>query len=126
MTTNTAPAEVLRRPGTLLLLIVLADSLAFYVSDTHKSVVALVCYLLQMFLVYRIWRGANVVPALLLTIISIYEAYCVKQVLDAGVATDHRIWITVHVLAIVTTVCVLISGPVRGRIGPLRGVRSVE
>ncbi|TQS46476.1 hypothetical protein [Cryptosporangium phraense] len=123
---QTAPMAVLRRPGTLLLLIVGADSLAYYASDTRDSVVALVCYLLQMFLVYRIWRGANLVPVVLLVSISGYEAYCVKQVLDAGTAPDHPLWVFVHCLAIMTTVFVLISGPVRGRIGPLRGTRSVE
>lgn len=130
MTTDTTSTSrisaILGRPGTLLLLVVLADTAAYYVSDADDSVVALVRYLLQMFLLYRIWRGATVVPAILLVVLSGYEAYCVKQVFDAGLAADHRGWVTVHVLAVATTVFVVVSGPVRGRIGPLRGLRSVE
>ena len=130
MTTDTTSTSrlsaVLRRPGTLLLFVVVADTVAYYVSDASDSAVGLMCYLLQMFLLYRIWRGANLVPALLLLILSSYEAYAVKQVLDAGVAADHRGWVTVHVVAIATTVFVLISPPVRRRIGPLRGLRSAE
>jgi hypothetical protein len=117
---------VLRRPGTLLLAVVFADSFAYFVSGAGTSPVAMLVYLLQMFLLYRIWRGANMVPWLLLMVIAGYEAYCVRLVMDAGAAVTHRPWVAAHLIAIGTTVSVLISGPVRGRVGPLRGLRAVE
>ncbi|GAA3385628.1 hypothetical protein [Cryptosporangium minutisporangium] len=125
MTTDSASAStllaVLRRPGTLLLCVLLADTYAYFISNAGDSPVGLLVYLLQMFLLYRIWRGANLVPWLLLLVISGYEAFCVRQVLDAGVAADHRSWVTAHVVAIATTVFVLISPSVRGRLAPVRG-----
>jgi|UPI0004B759D5 hypothetical protein len=117
---------VLRRPGTLLLGVLVVDTYAYYVSDAGDSPVGLLTYLLQAFLLYRLWRGANAVPWLLLLAITAYEAFCVKQVIDAGVAADHRDWVAAHVIAVATTVTVLISAPVRGKLGPLRGIRGVE
>lgn len=118
--------SVLRRPGTLLLAVLVVDTYAYFVSDAGDSPVGLLTYLLQAFLLYRIWRGANLVPWLLLLTITGYEAFCVKQVIDAGVAADHRGWVTAHVLAVAMTAIVLISAPVRARLGPLRGIRPVE
>ncbi|MFG1928028.1 hypothetical protein [Cryptosporangium sp. NPDC048952] len=117
---------VLQRPGTLLLLVLVANTYAYFVSHGGDSAVGLLTYLLQAFLLYRIWRGANLVPALLLLAIAAYEAYCVKQVFDAGAAAGHRGWVTAHVLAVAVTVTVLISAPVRRRMGPLRGIRKTE
>jgi hypothetical protein len=125
-TTWPLPLSVLRRTGTLLLLVLVVDTLAFYVSDAGDSPVGLLTYLLQAFLLYRVWHGANVVPLLLLFVIAAYEAYCVKQVIDAGVAAGHRDWVAAHVLAVGTTVAVLISAPVRRNLGPLRGTQRGE
>ena len=125
-TTSRSPLPVLRRTGTLLLIVLVVDTLAFYVSDAGSSPVGLITYLLQAFLLYRVWRGANVVPVLLLLVIAASEAYCVKQVIDAGAAVDHRAWVASHVLAIGTTVAVLFSAPVRRALGPLRGHQRLE
>jgi hypothetical protein len=125
-TTSTSPLSVLRRPGTLLLVVLVADTFAFYVSDAGESPVGLLLHLLQAFLLYRIWRGANLVPWLLLILIAGYRAYYVKQVIEAGGAADHRALVVAHLLAAATTVAVLVSAPVRRRLGPLRGHQRVE
>lgn len=119
-------STVLRRPGTLLLGVVLADTAAYNVSNQGGSAVALLVYLLTMFLLYRVWRGANLVPWLLLAVITAYEAYCVRLVVLAEAAVEHRTWVTAHLIAIATTVLVLASPPVRRLIGPVRGLRSNE
>ncbi|SHN35311.1 hypothetical protein [Cryptosporangium aurantiacum] len=116
---------LLQRPGTLLLFVLLADTYAYFVSDAGSSAVGLLVYLLQAFLLYRVWRGANLVPVMLLLVIAGYEAYCVKQVVDAGIGGDHRTWVLAHVFAIMVTVAVLFSAPVRQRRAPLRGVRRI-
>jgi len=125
-TTSPSPLRVLRRPGTLLLLVLVADTYAFFVSDAGESPVGMLVYLLQAFLLYRVWRGANMVPLILLLVIAAYEAYCVKQVIDAGAAVDHRAWVTAHVLAVAVTFAILLSSAVRRRLSPLRGLRAIE
>lgn len=125
-TTWPSPLPVLRRRGTLLLGVLVVDTYAFFVSDAGDSPVGLLTYLLQAFLLYRIWRGANLVPWLLLLTIAAYEAYNVKLVIDAGAAVGHRTWVFAHVGAVLTTVLVLISAPVRRGLGAIRGTGRME
>jgi hypothetical protein len=125
-TTSLSAFSVLRRRGTLLLAVLVVDTYAFFVSDAGDSPVGLLTYLLQAFLLYRIWRGANFVPWMLLLTIAAYEAYCVKLVVDVGAAADHRSWAVAHISAVALTAAVLISAPVRRGLGPLRGTRPME
>jgi hypothetical protein len=115
-----------RRPGTQLLAVILADSVAFGFANTSKSSVAVMTYLLQMLLVYRVWRGENMVPWLLLFLITIYEGFCVYVAASKGAMASYQTWVVTHAIAVLVTVLVLVSPGVRRRLSPLRGPRAVE
>jgi hypothetical protein len=117
---------LLRRPGTQLLAVVVANTVAYLVSQSGGSAMAIMTYLLQMLLLYRVWRGANLIPWLLLMAITIYEAYCVYTVLDNGAAATHPLWFSSHASAVGVTVLVLIGPDVRRRLGALRGPKAAR
>ena len=117
---------LLRRPGTQLLAVVLADSFAYAVSHTGSSSVAVMTYLLQMMLVYRVWRGSNMVPWLLLILLTIYEGSCVYIAVSKGATASHSTWVISHALAVFVTALVLVSPGVRRRLSPLRGPKAAR
>lgn len=117
---------LLRRPGTQLLAVILADSIAFGLANTSKSSVAVMTYFLQMLLVYRVWRGANMVPWLLLFLVTIYEGFCVYVAASKGAMANYQTWVITHAVAVIVTALVLVSPGVRRRLSPLRGPRAAE
>lgn len=109
-----------------MLAVVLADSFAYAVSHTGSSSVAVMTYLLQMMLVYRVWRGSNMVPWLLLILLTIYEGSCVYIAVSKGATASHSTWVISHALAVFVTALVLVSPGVRRRLSPLRGPKAAR
>jgi hypothetical protein len=117
---------LLRRPGTQLLAIVIADTGAFVLSHAGNSTLTVLAYFLQMLLVYRVWQGSNMVTWLLLALMSVYEAMCVYVVVSKGAAWYAPQWVAAHSIAVVVTGLVLFSPDVRERLVPLRGPKSAK
>lgn len=107
-----------------MLAVVLADSLAYATSHTGTSSVAVMTYLLQMMLVFRVWQGSNMVPWLLLILLTIYEGSCVYLAASKGATASHPTWVLSHALAVFVTGLALASPGVRRRLSPLRGPKE--
>jgi hypothetical protein len=117
---------LLKRPGTHLLAVVFADTAAYVVAHAGTSAMAVMTYMLQMLLLYRVWRGANMIPWMLLMAVSLYEGYVVYQVIAQGAAGTAQTWTAWHLLAVGLTFLVLVSPGVRGRLQALRGIRPAR
>lgn len=122
MTSETLLASVrgfARRPGALILMVGVADTVAY--GRAQDGFLVLAEFLVQMFLLYRVWGyGGRIAWAMLLILVGIAMALIAEVVSAPQAGAGAAGFLVTQTFAVLVSLFGLLSPAVRSRLQPIR------